>query len=566
MWKNFFRHGYRKMRIFTQPGKKPTPYVTKPCKSKKKINAIVLISFLAYLIVGVFIYRDYGISEDEATQRGIDAVSAAYINNIFHVVSLKNIANYAGNTTEIPNLKDWRDRDYGVLFELVLLVPEIVLKLKDSKVIFETRHLLTFVTFWVSVIFFYFLIQESFNDWKFGLTGCLFLVLSPRIFADSFYNNKDIILLSFTIVATYTLTRFLRQPNLLNALFHAITSAAVTDIRIVGVYLPVVSIFFIGLEVIKSESPIKEIKVWLKPVGVYIVGVFGFIYLFWPFLWENPIHNFLFALNNMSKFRYGGSVLYWGKFIKTTELPWHYIPSWILITTPIIYSLFFTVGTGAVFLEILKHPIYKSEEQRNQLLFFSLFIIPLVAVIMLHSVLYSGWRHMFFVYPFYILIALFVIQFCFRVIRHTLPHKYSRPLLILLLIATLFNLSFTGFFMIKNHPHQNVYFNILAGSEISKNFDLDYWAVSYRQLLEFITGHDPSDAIYICALVSYPGELNQRILNERDRLRINFVSVDEAKYFITNYHGRNKLHFYSIRELYSIKVDNFKISGVYQLR
>ena len=242
-----------------------------------------MISFLAYLIVGVFIYRDYGISWDEATSRGNGAVSAAYINNIFHIVSLKNIANYAGNTTEVPNLKDWKDRDYGVLFELVLIVPEIVLKLKDSKVIFETRHLLTFVTFWVSVIFFYFLIQECFNDWKFGLTGCLFLVLSPRIFADSFYNSKDIILLSFTILATYTLTRFLRQPNLLNALFHAITSAAVTDIRIVGVYLPVVSIFFIGLEVIKSESPIKAVEVWLKPFGVYIVGVFGFIYLFWPF-------------------------------------------------------------------------------------------------------------------------------------------------------------------------------------------------------------------------------------------------------------------------------------------
>ena len=177
---------------------------------------------------------------------------------------------------------------------------------------------------------------------------------------------------------------------------------------------------------------------------------------------------------------------------------------------------------------------------------------------------------MFFVYPLYILIALFGIQFCIRVIRHTLPKKYSRPLLILLLIATLFNLSFTGFFMIKNHPHQNVYFNILAGSEISKNFDLDYWGLSYRQVLEFITRHDPSDTIYICAPVNYPGELNQRILNERDRRRIKFVSLDEAKYFITNYHGRNELpsqkDFYSIRELYSIKVDNFKISGVYQLR
>jgi hypothetical protein len=178
---------------------------------------------------------------------------------------------------------------------------------------------------------------------------------------------------------------------------------------------------------------------------------------------------------------------------------------------------------------------------------------------------------MFFIYPFYILIALFGIQFCIRLIQHTLPQKYARSLLILLLIAILLNLSFTGFFMIKNHPYQNVYFNFLAGSEISENFERDYWGVSYRQALEFIARHDPSDTIYICAANS-PGRLNRRILNERDRGRMKFVSLDQANYFITNYRvrkppdefSRNDLP--SQNEIYSIKVDNFKIMGVYQLR
>jgi hypothetical protein len=359
-----------------------TSNVTKGVKVKTKINAIVLMSFLVYLIVGIFIYSDYGISWDEFTSRTNGLVSAAYINNTLNLVSLKPFPNYASNPAEfpheIPKLKDWKDRDYGVLFELVLIVPEIVLNLSDSRVIFETRHLLTFVIFWVSVIFFYFLAQECFNNWIFGLIACLFLVLSPRIFADSFYNNKDIIFLSFTILATYTLTRLLRRPNLMNALLHAIASAALIDIRIVGVYLPVLSICFIGLEIIKSESAIKEVEVWLKPFGLYIVGVLGFTYLFWPFLWEDPIRNFLFAFNNMSNFRWHGYVLYWGKFIKVSELPWHYIPSWILITTPTFYSLCFIVGTGAVFWKIAKHPmqIYECEEQKNQLLFFFPFHKP----------------------------------------------------------------------------------------------------------------------------------------------------------------------------------------------
>ncbi len=42
------------------------------------------------------------------------------------------------------------------------------------------------------------------------------------------------------------------------------------------------------------------------------------------------------------------------------------------------------------------------------------------------------------------------------------------------------------FFMIRNHPHQNVYFNELVGgvNGADGKFDMDYWGLSYKQLYE----------------------------------------------------------------------------------
>ena len=35
--------------------------------------------------------------------------------------------------------------------------------------------------------------------------------------------------------------------------------------------------------------------------------------------------------------------------------------------------------------------------------------------------------------------------------------------------------------MIRDHPYQNVYFNLLAGSDKRHRFELDYWGLSYKE-------------------------------------------------------------------------------------
>ena len=47
-----------------------------------------------------------------------------------------------------------------------------------------------------------------------GRLGSLFLILSPRIFAHSFYNSKDLAFLSFFIISIYTMVRYLEEKTL----------------------------------------------------------------------------------------------------------------------------------------------------------------------------------------------------------------------------------------------------------------------------------------------------------------------------------------------------------------
>ena len=71
----------------------------------------------------------------------------------------------------------------------------------------------------------------------------------------------------------------------------------------------------------------------------YILCILIFTIIFWPFLWEHPLNNFLYAFNRLSAFPAEVHMYFFGGVILSTELPWYYAPTWMAITTPILYIL-----------------------------------------------------------------------------------------------------------------------------------------------------------------------------------------------------------------------------------
>ena len=284
-------------------------------------------------------------------------------------------------------------------------------------------------------------------------------------------------------------------------------------------------------------------------------------------LWENPVLNFINAFGVMNRFPISYYILYLGTFIRSTEVPWHYIPLWILITTPIIYTFFFLIGFFLSIQGMIKNRIklYSNDRERQDFLFILLFVAPLAAVIVLNSALYDGWRHLYFIYAPFLLIAMIGAA---RLLGLIAESRSSRERCAAFFIVAVIVLSMitTSYQMIRYHPYQNVYFNTLAGSNVGQTFELDYWGLSFRQGLEYIVKSDKRPVIGLTANVIAPMINNAVFLEKQDISRLRRANdIHQADYFLTNYRWHPQ-PYKSANEVYSISVDNQKIMSVFKLR
>jgi hypothetical protein len=199
---------------------------------------------------------------------------------------------------------------------------------------------------------------------------------------------------------------------------------------------------------------------------------------------------------------------------------------------------------------------------RKDLIFLAWFFLPIAAVILLHSTVYDAWRQLFFIYPAMIVLALTGFE---ALLRRTGRKLFLKVLLLGMLAL---DMASTLFFMVRSHPYQMVYFNPLAslnGKEPKKNFEMDYWGLSYRQTLAYITQHDRRPFITIYADTT-PGKYNALLLPASDRRRLQFTdSLKDADYFISTYRSHPEEYLLP-NEVYSVRVRNSKIAVVHQLR
>src|SRR5439155_3631302 len=92
--------------------------------------------------------------------------------------------------------------------------------------------------------------------------------------------------------------------------------------------------------------------------------------------------------------------------------------------------------------------------------------------------------------------------------------------------------------MVRNHPMQNVYFNRLVDRKtpehLRKEFERDYWGVNYRQAIEYVLENDSSPHIRISSQ-NEPCDINVDMLPPEKRERVSMSVISEADYFLTNY-------------------------------
>ena len=493
-----------------------------------RLHLPVILFFAALLALGLAVHRDYGISWDEPHQRYTGAVTVKYLAERFAPSLAK------GEAERLPALADYIDRDHGTAFETPATALEALLRLSDKRDIYMFRHLLTFLVCFVGAIAVWRLAERRFSDWRLGLLAALFLVLTPRLFAESFYNSKDAVFMAAFAIAMNTAVAFVLNPATRTALLHGLATGFAMDIRVMAVVLPAASLAILILRVLRRELPAART---LASVAIYLAATFVFATAMWVWLWSDPIGNFLHAFAAMAKFRWQGDTLDMGAHVLGTELPWHYIPGWISITTPLLYLALFVVGVGAVVwrLALRGLRLWNGDKELQDLFFLGLFVSPIVVIIALQSVVYGGWRHFYFVYPAFLLIAVRGLHLLWT------AGEARRVARVALVLVTAVGLLHVAIWMWRAHPLQNVYFNVLAGSNVKARYDLDYWGLANRQALEYILRHDPSPLITVGADSETPLHSSIDMLPPADRARLREAADGErAHYLITNYYGEKE--------------------------
>jgi len=312
----------------------------------KYLGIILLVTLYVIALIN---YDKYGLSWDENEQRKTGIVSAEYV--------------FSNNQL----LLKWGNRDYGVAFELPLIIIERALNLKDSRSIYLTRHIVTHLFFLVSAFFCFLLIEFLYKNKLLATIGFLLIILHPRLYAHSFFNTKDIPFMSMFLICLYFNAVAFRKKQNKYFILLGIGVGLLINLRIMGVLLFSLILFFLMIDKLKEIMYKENVKLGL----IFSSTTIATLYLSWPFLWSNPIENFVFAFNNMAKFRWGGSVLFNGQFVKGTELSWDYVPIWFIITTPIFYLIAGLSGLILLVFYFFKKPsIYLSNsKQRNNLFF-----------------------------------------------------------------------------------------------------------------------------------------------------------------------------------------------------
>ena len=517
---------------------------------------IVPTFFVAVLVMGLLLVRDFGLTIDENQQRDTGMVSLKH-------VALDRYPQWVSADHDFDKyntpLDQYGDRDYGVAFETPVCLAERLLGIEDGGDKFLFRHLCTFLVSFGGLIAVFQLARRRFGDWRLGLLAALWLLLSPRLFAESFYNDKDAVFMAMFAIATNTGIRLLLSPTAGRAIWHAVACALAIDVRIMAILVPLTMLGLLIWRGLQGEVH------WLRICGVslvYLPLLAGLVVVFWPFLWPAPLDNFLEAFDKMKTFRWSGSVLYLGEMESATALPWHYPLVWPAVTTPLLYVVFGLLGVGLIVRQLVqKHwRLWHDEQGMQDVMFLALFLGPLAAVIVFHSVLYDGWRQLYFIYPAFLLIGLrgWVAASRWR------PRWTGWPRA--LRLATGLCLLGTTVQMVRDHPMQNVYFNLLAGANVGERFEMDYWGQGYRQDLEYIISHDVRAQIHVFAPNPSSAEFSRLMLPPDQRERLIFEdNPDKADYFVTNYRWHPEPYPYQ-DEVFQLRADGRRIHSVFRLR
>ena len=503
-------------------------------KMKNFENFFIILIFILYFFIGSQIYADYGFYIDEKFHRSNGFYWLNFISDFLGFENLKEISKVKLDQIQgftLPEIKKWNQ--YGIIFDLPAAYLEIFFNLNEPVKYFQLRHFLVFSIFFSGSIYFYKILFNRFNNKLISLLGFILLILTPRIFGDAFWNNKDIIFLSFYVISIYFYFKFIDLPTYKNLILFSLFAAIATSMRIAGIFLPFSFLLFYFFDLISRKN-----KIGINFIFVLLTSYIFFLTISWPLLWvEWPTS--LFSILNLDM-SWGGQVHFLGEYYPSQYLPQYYLIFWILVSTPVLHIILFLHGfinySKRLVMRYFKiekisfySDLWRSRAEKKDFFIFLNLVLFICALSFLNIDLYNSWRLGYFIYIFIIYFSTYSIYLIFKIKSE---HFFKKLIILLILIC---------FLIFRNylyHPYQSVYFNFLVPEKIKNNLDVDYTGLSGIAFLKEIIKKEPGEYEIKIGINSwYPLWRMVELLDKKDQTRIKILYHDkrsEADYLYSN--------------------------------
>jgi len=446
---------------------------------KHLIKNPVLVLIVVNILIGLFIFRDYGLTWDEPYFYSYgDALGYAYspANWFSGHFDLNNSYGASGD--------DHKTRGPAYLFLARNFVYGLEKLGSDSP---SAWHLVNFLFFQFGIYFLYRISTRWVSPSSAFATTALFAT-QPLLWGHAFINPKDPPFLTFFLASVCfgfeMVDKLVDNSNnnkqkIISIIFPALLLGITTSIRVLGPLAGLLVVIYFIARIIQDN--IKSTRtLWILLVGYSILSIL-LMFVTWPYLWESPFANFVHVFQLMSDNPTNLSVLFGGQIYRAGELPHRYLPVMLAttLTEPVWFLFIFGLVVG--FLKWYNKQVSQQGYFVSLVLILTWLVILVAYVLLRRPAMYDGFRHFLFILPpIFIFIGL-AFEFLFEKISYRpINTSWLRACTLIILLAP----GFSGIFQL--HPYEYTYYNSFIGgtSGAFRQYETDYWLTCYKDAVE----------------------------------------------------------------------------------
>ncbi|RPJ27241.1 MAG: hypothetical protein EHM33_08690 [Chloroflexi bacterium] len=448
---------------------------------KRFVEKPIFILLAINILVGLFVFRDYGFSWDEPLFYDYgDALGYAYSPREW----------FSGNF-DISNSYGASGDDHKTRGPAYLLLAREPVHLLEALGLDPASawHLINFLFFQLGVTFLYRLAGRWMRS-SAALAAAALFSWQPLLWGHAFINPKDPPFLVFFLASVclgFEMADSLadesknNRQKVFRLILPAIMLGITTSIRVLG---PLAGLLVVIYAIAKFG---KRITSLIPHLLLYSVLAILAMFITWPFLWENPLTNFVEVSRFMSDNPTNLSVLFGGEIYRAGELPRRYLPFMLATTlTEPVWLLFFTgivIGyrkLGRRRTNVAAGPFQGLATLRRKdvvaLTLVLLWLVILIAYVLLRRpAMYDGLRHFLFILPPIFIFAGFALEF---LIERIPPFWLRAGLMLIFLLPGIAGI-------IQLHPYEYTYYNSFVGgtSGAFRRYETDYWLTCYKEAM-----------------------------------------------------------------------------------